>query len=649
MPRSVELFFASRLNFLIMGAMAARAPITASESASIPLARTKTSWVPPVLIVLAILATFWTVCTAEFTSGDDQENLTANEYLNPPTFSSLVHFWAHSSADEYFPLSYTVWWLLVRVAGLDVPDANGVWLNPYVFHSANLLLHMGVALVAYQLLRLLTRRMWAACAGALLFAVHPLQMEPVAWATGLKDLLSGLLSLIALWQYVRFAQSDLHADPDDSHSQRAGGRRKWWHYGVATAALVAAMFAKPSAVSVFLLALILDAVMLRRPWRRIAAALAPWAIVSATFIGIGMLVQPGQSAPNIPLWARPLIACDSLAFYLEKLCLPVRLATRYPHSANLVLASWQFKVAWLVPVALLGLFWALRRRAPWLLAGSLIFAAAPLSVLGLVPFQYQRISTVADRYVYVAMLGPSLALAGALATQRFRRSPVWLRSLSGACIVGAIGLLAFLSARQARVWQNSDSLYGQVLELDPSNDIAWVVLAKDALEDNRLAEAERYVRHACELAPDNPDHAVFLAVVLEAENRSSQAINVLMETLRRHPDNVSTMLNLADALANNGHSEQAMVFCRGAISLDPENATAHRYLAMLLLEKHENQQAVAEAAEAVRIEPSVAINHLVYGKTLSVIGRQSEADRQFSEAHALDPNAGKSTSNHPAH
>lgn len=649
MPRSVELFFASRLNFLIMGAMAARAPITASESASIPLARTKTSWVPPVLIVLAILATFWTVCTAEFTSGDDQENLTANEYLNPPTFSSLAHFWAHPYAHVYIPLTDTVWWVLVRVAGLNVPDANGIWLNPYVFHSANLLMHIGVCLVVYQLLRLLTGRTSAACAGALLFALHPLQVESVAWATGMKDLLSGLLSLIALWQYLRFAQDDPRASSGRSQSRENGGRTRWWHYGAATAALLAALLAKPSAVSIPVLALILDRVMLRRPWRQIAAALAPWVAVSAAFVGIGMLAQPVEGRVNLPLWARPLVAGDSLAFYLEKLCMPIRLATRYPHSVDVVLASWRLKVAWLAPAALLAVAWFLRRRAPWLLAGTLIFAAAPLPVLGLVPFVYQRLSTVADRYVYVAMLGPSLALAGALATDRFTRFPVWLRSLSGACIVGAIGLLAFLSARQARVWQNSDSLYGQVLELDPSNDIAWVVLAKDALEDNRLAEAERYVRHACELAPDNPDHAVFLAVVLEAENRSSQAINVLMETLRRHPDNVSTMLNLADALANNGHSEQAMVFCRGAISLDPENATAHRYLAMLLLEKHENQQAVAEAAEAVRIEPSVAINHLVYGKTLSVIGRQSEADRQFSEAHALDPNAGKSTSNHPAH
>lgn len=617
--------------------MPLRAPPQTTEPVPVAVARPKASWLPPLIIVLAILATFWVVSTAEFTSGDDQENLTANVYLNPPTLSSLVHFWAHPYAHMYIPLTETVWWILVRVAGLNVPDANGVWLNPYVFHSANLLAHIGVCLVVYQLLRLLTARTWAACAGALLFALHPLQVESVAWATGMKDLLSGLLSLIALWEYVRFAQADLRAHSGDSQSQSSSDRSRSWHYGAATMALLAALLAKPQAISVPILALILDRLMLRRPWRRIAMSLAPWAVLSAAFIGIGMFAQPLDSAAKVPVWAGPLVAGDSLAFYLQKLFLPVRLATRYPHSVSVVLASWQLKVAWLVPAALLALAWLLRRRARWLLAGTLIFVAAPLPVLGLVPFVYQRFSTVADRYVYVAMLGPSLALAGALASQRFQRSPVWLRSFSGACVVGVIGVLAFLSARQARVWQNSDLLYGQVLQRDPSNDVAWIVLAKGALEDNRIAEAERYARHACELAPDNPDHAVFLAVVLEAENRSSQAMNVLMETLRRHPNNVSAMLNLTDLLANNGHPEQAMVFCREAIALDPENATGHRYLAMLLLEKHENQQAAAEAAEAVRIEPLVAVNHLIYGKTLSLIGRQPEADQQFSEARALDP------------
>lgn len=618
--------------------MVRRAVSKPRERVTDPPSQPKAGWLPPLVIVLAVLATFWVVCTAEFIGGDDQANLTENRYLNPPTVSSLAYLWAHPYAHEYIPLSYTVWWVLVRVAGLDVPDAHGVWLNPYVFHSANLLLHIATCLVVYHLLRLLTGRTWAACGGALLFAVHPLQVEPVAWATGLKDLLSGLLSLIALWQYVRFAQLDLWGRADNSSPTAPSGQRRRWHYGVATAALLAAMFAKPSATAVPVLALIADRLILHRPWRRIAAALVPWAMVSGAFIAVGMLAQPVEGAVNIPVWARPLIAGDSLAFYLEKLCVPLGLATRYPHSANIVLASWQLKVAWLAPVALLAVAWALRRRWPWLLAGALIFAAAPLPVLGLVPFHYQRLSTVADRYVYVAMLGPSLALAFALAAYQ-NVAPMLLRLTSATFVAGLIALLAALSARQARFWQNAQLLYQRVLEIDPSSEVAYAALARDALSNNRPLEAERLARRAFELAPGNADNETFLGQVLEAENRHAEAAAILVDAVGRHPDNVPAIMSLADELANSGHPDQAMVLCRRALALDPANATAHRDLAMLLVGEHQNQQAVAEAAEAVRLEPAKAINHLVYGKTLGLLGRQSEADQQFAAARALDPNS----------
>lgn len=601
--------------------------------------RERASWLPPVIIVVAILATFWVVSTAEFTAGDDQTNLTGNRYLNPPTWNSLVYFWAHPYAREYIPLSYTVWWVLARVAGLDVPDAHGVWLNPYVFHSANLLLHIAACLVVYQLLRWLTRRSWAACGGTLLFAVHPLQVEPVAWATGLKDLLSGLLSLVALWQYVGFAAGDLATEPDNSDSTPSDARQRAWHYAIATAALVAAMFAKPSATSVPVLALIIDRFILRRPWRRIAAALALWAIVAGVFIGIGLLAQPVQVLAGIQPWNRALIAGDSLAFYLQKFCAPLQLATRYPHSARIILSSWQLKVAWLAPAALLTAAWLLRRRFPWLLAGALIFAVAPLPVLGFVPFEYQRISTVADRYVYVAMLGPSLALAFALAARQFKGAPLLPRRLAGACAAGLIVVLAMLSAAQARHWQNSELLYAQVLERDPSNDIAYGVLARDALLNDRPGDAVKYAQRAFELGPDNLDNEMFLGQALEAQDRYSEAAVIFLDAVQRYPRNVQALISLAEALAAGSHPDAAIAACRKALSLDPGNAAAHRDLAMLLVGEHQNQQALAEAAEAVRLEPSVAINHMIYGKALALVGRQAEADQQFSAARALDPNS----------
>src|SRR5262249_38527157 len=136
---------------------------------------------------------------------------------------------------------------------------------------------------------------------------------------------------------------------------------------------------------------------------------------------VARIVQPSESqVAALPLWARPFIAGDALAFYLYKLFVPMRLAMDYGRRPGVVLARGWIYAAWLGPwIICLGAL-RCRRRAPWLLAGFGIFVTALLPVLGLIPFNFQAYSTVANRYAYVAMLGPALALGGSLARTRHR-------------------------------------------------------------------------------------------------------------------------------------------------------------------------------------------------------------------------------------
>lgn len=629
-------------------AMAARADLPTPHD-SPALQSQRASWLAPLVILLAILATYWAVCSFDFTNWDDQLNVTANIHLNPPTGEGALYFWAHPYAHEYIPLSYTLWWLLARVARLDAPDAKGIWLNPYIFHSANLLLHIGVCLVVYQLLRRLTNRAWAACAGALFFGLHPLQVEAVAWATGLKDLLCGFLSMLALWQYIEFARADFALSSAHAGREKtlgAGGRS--WRYVAATAALISAMLAKPSAISVPVIALVIDRLLLRRPWRPIAVAILPWLVAAAIFAAIGLASQPAGDVVNSPIWARPLIAADSLTFYLRKIVLPAHLAALYPHSASEILSNGELQVAWLLPAGMAVLAWLLRRRAPWLFAGALIFAAAPLPVLGLVPFHYQRFSTVADRYAYVAMLGPSLALAFALASLSAKRPrlPIWIPAICAALFIA----LGVLSARQAQSWRDTGTLFSRVLQVDPSSDVAYCDLASDALATGRIAEAETLARHAYSLKPDRTNNGLTLAAALEAQGRHNEAAGYYRDVLRLDPNDVTALTGLVYELATSGRAEEAMALCRRALAVDPSFPAAHRDMAMLLSQSHQDQPAVAEAAEAVRLDPMTAVNHVVYAKMLEAVGRKSEAADQASAARALDPNgngaAGSSPPNH---
>lgn len=578
--------------------------------------------------------TFGSVCGHEFTNWDDKLNVTYNAHLNPPTVNGLANFWQHAYKGEYIPLTYTVWWLLAHVAWVDTPDAAGIWLNPYVFHTANLLLHLGVSLLVYQLLVLLTRRPWAACAGALLFALHPIQTEAVAWVTGLKDLLAAFFSMLALWQYVLFAKTE----------KRERGHR--WHYAAATAAMIAAMLAKPSAVTLPLIAATIDWLLLNRSWRRIAIAIWPWAVVSAVMVSIGIHSHPTLVDVGGPLWARPLIAADSIAFYLGKVFWPAGLSAVYRHSTSDVLASRWLYVAWLVPAALAVMSWIFRKRAPWLAAAFIIFVAGVLPVLGLVGFEFERISTVADRYVYVAMLGPSIAVAMALRSMEphlSSRSWNWMAA-GGA---GMALVLAALSFRQARYWHDSRTLFTHVLELDPRSDIAYSNLAADEIEYGKPVEAEADARKAIELNPDRVNNRITLGIALQRQGRYAEAGEEFRKAAVAHPDDPVALTLLATELQRSGFVDKAIAIFRGIVRFDPEDANAHYHLAVLLSQKHQVDEALAEAAEAVQINPSSAEYHNTYGKLLAMSGHQSEAEQQFSAARAIAP-GGSGSANVPA-
>jgi protein O-mannosyl-transferase len=166
------------------------------------------------LLALVLLA-FAPAMGAEFVRWDDSVTLHHNPRLNPPSWRNVAFYWNDWRRGEnglYVPLTYTVWSALAWAGRVDQPDPAGIQLNPWVFHSANVALHAAAALVVLELLALLLRdrtpaRAWrrAAWIGAAVFAVHPLQVEPVAWASGTKDVLGGLLSLVAIWVYVVYA------------------------------------------------------------------------------------------------------------------------------------------------------------------------------------------------------------------------------------------------------------------------------------------------------------------------------------------------------------------------------------------------------------------------------------------------------------
>jgi uncharacterized membrane protein len=156
-----------------------------------PLDKPHPPLVPLIIVLLVTAVVFAPVCVAEFSGMDDAGNLVKNPRMNPPGLSAVGWYWSHSFADLYIPITYTIWSAIAAVAR--TPTADGAMeLNSYIFHTVNLLFHLGSAAVVFFILRRLVGRDWPASLGALLFAIHPVQVESVAWVSGLKDVQAGL-------------------------------------------------------------------------------------------------------------------------------------------------------------------------------------------------------------------------------------------------------------------------------------------------------------------------------------------------------------------------------------------------------------------------------------------------------------------------
>jgi tetratricopeptide (TPR) repeat protein len=463
-------------------------------------------------IVVAVAATFGRTCRYGFVGGwDDGPLIYANALVNTPDASAVVNAWRGPHARMYIPMVYTTWWGLAQVARVPgEPALSEGSLDPRVFHVANVLVHTISALLVFGILRrLVPSAAAAACAGALLFALHPLQVEPVAWATGMKDLLCGVLSLAALLLHVR-VRTNADAGAVAAKRRRVEGQ-------LATTFLILALLAKPAAVVVPAIAFVIDWLLLGRHWKRAATALVPWFGLAVLFMLISRDAQPTPEIPAPPLVARPLIAADALGFYLAKLAWPAKLGIDYGLRPDVIVTTYW----WLLTLAVAAAALLSRRR--WVIAAALIFAIGVAPVLGLTPFVFQWLSTVADRYVYLSMLGAAVAVAFLLA--RFPQPAVK---------IVCAGLLIALAARsyvQAGVWRNLETLARHALEINPRSPAGHNFVGYVLFDRGDVGGALNHFESAVAEAPKYPAARDNLVAALVATGQLGRAADVLEETI----------------------------------------------------------------------------------------------------------------------
>jgi protein O-mannosyl-transferase len=404
------------------------------------------------LVALITLAVYLPTARHNFLDWDDQDTVAANPDFIRPATADWSHYWTQPYIELYMPLTYTFWGMLAGIAY--TPGAGGGGsLNPAVFHFASAALHAISATLIFWILVRLARNPWAALLGAMVFALHPLQVESVAWVTSTSIVLSGALSLWAIWEYLCFDQLRLQSAPGKHFAIT------WSHYGLGTLAFALALLSKPSAVVV---PVVVGVILLGLQARKLneLRPLFAWLLMC---VPIALITRAAQATPaiQVPLTHRVPVALDALAFYLAKVVLPVNLIPDYGRTPAWLFAHSAVRYTFLVPVLLAAICLLLRHKMRCLGVGAGVFAIALLPVLGLTPFLYQKYSTVADRYVYLSMLGPALVIA--CLTARLPRAGVGIVTLILGLLLGAA------TFAQADYWKDTVTLFEHTLTRNPNS------------------------------------------------------------------------------------------------------------------------------------------------------------------------------------
>ena len=341
-------------------------------------------------------------------------------------------------------------------------------------------------------------------------------------------------------------------------------------------------------------------------------------------------------------WARPLIAGDALAFYLWKLAVPLWHGPDYGHSPAWVMGQWWFYFAWLVPAAGLAGLASLKDRRAWLTAAGVSIGWL-LPVLGLVTFDFQRISTVADRYVYLALLGPALALSWLLA----RRWNPWTIGVTGAilCLLGALSFV------QSSHWRNNHTLIEHGLRVNPRSVLAKQHRGTLFSREGNHQEAIRWYRDALEDHPQHEEAYNSLAESLLKLGRVDDAEKVLRRAAREIPMRPPAHKYLADLLVRQGEAhfkqgktdraeeyfDQAERHYREASRLDPQWSSPYCALGRLRFDRGAIEEAIGWYRKAIYVEPSDVEARVELAKALTGLGKLPEAMNHYRVALQIRP------------
>ena len=546
----------------------------------------------------------------DFVNFDDPDMVSQNVHVRQGITPSGIA-WAFTSGEaaNWFPATRLSHMLDAQLFGM-----RSGW-----HHVTNVLLHALGALLLFGFLDRATRARGPSALVAVLFALHPLHVESVAWVSERKDVLSALLWFAALWAYVRYVE------------RPALGR-----YLAVAAWFALGLMAKPMIVTLPLVLLLLDFWPLRRP---LTAALVrekiPLFALSAVSSVVTFLVQRESGAvrdlASFPIGLRVENALVSCCVYIAKMVWPSGLAIFYPYPKSVPL--WQAGLALAALAAATAAVLLAWRRAPYLAVGWFWYLGTLLPVIGLVQVGLQA---RADRYTYVPMIGLSIILAWG-AADLLRR---WPRAPLAMAVVAAVVCVP-LTRAQVGYWRNSETVFRRALAVTQNNHLAEHNLGNYLMDfPDRLPEAIGHLEASLRILPDSAREHTDLGIALTRVNRLPEAIAQYQEAVRLAPYSAIPHNNLGNTLATGGRLPEAVAEYQTALRLDPDFAEAHNNLGSALMKLGRLSEAVAQIQAALALDPDyVEARENLAAALAQTPGGLAESIAQYQAALRENPNS----------
>jgi protein O-mannosyl-transferase len=520
---------------------------------------------------------------------DDDQLLTANPVVQSGSLQGLGKLWFNPDGADFFPLSYSALWAQWPFFG---PRPTG-------YHVTTIVLHLIGSLLLWALLDRM--RIPGAWLSSLIFAIHPVAVESVAWVSETKNTLSLPLFLLACLCWV--VQDDEHEGP-----------RRTRFYLLSIVFFLLAMLAKTSMVGLPVL------LLLHAWWKRGTVTVqdlirtSPFFLISLVLGLITIQYQHGRAigAEKILVGgvaSRIATAGMAILFYLKQIVWPVNLLPIYPRWEVDPPKVWQF-LAWPVIAAAAAWLWANRGTADrpgWgrhALFGLGFFLLMVLPVLGFVTISYMRITWVADHFIYLPMIGV-IALLGAAATRWYERSTPSAQPLilaGGAILLATCGLLAF---RYANAWASEDALWTHTLK---TNHDAWQAHNRLGAKKFSRGDIEGGFYHftqSTRLRPDLGETHNNLGSALSAKGRLDEAIKEFAVACRLTPHVPAMRVNLANALFQAGRFVEASDAFLFLLEKEPNNAALLNNYAVTLYRQGNKDEAIRQFRKALEINPTM--------------------------------------------